>query len=292
MSQVQAVAGTGAVGAPLYEEHARGSFGAPPLLPAPSFVGFGDIEEGLGILYALQNDRMDALARDANVAVRSNRESSEAQLKAVKEARLRQEKAEASTRGFWGGLKKLAGTIGKIASVVAGVATIACSGGAALPLIAGIAAVALSAGGTAVRELKLFGEDSDKIASFMEMGAAVVSVGTFGAAALGVSAAAANGGSAAMEAVRFGAAVTDAAATATSAAAGIVIADFQRDADHALADAEEARFAMDRFQRAAKLVIETYEEALEATKEALAATQSAMEACNQAAEIAIAGVRG
>jgi hypothetical protein len=266
--------------------------GEPSLLPAPDVAGLGDVEAGLAALYAIQSKQTAFAVRDAEIGMQSNKHAIKAQVDAFKEAMRRQQVAERKASGFWAKFKKVACTIAKVASVVASVAAVACSGGAALPLAVGIAGVSLSAGGMAVRELKMLGKDSDKVGMWMEIGGACLGLGTAAAAAVGGTAAVASGGSNAMRAVGTGATLTSAGATGASAAARLVIADHQHDADLAAVDREASQLATERLRQEATRIIESAGAGVEASKEALVATQKALEACNQAAEVAIAGVKG
>jgi hypothetical protein len=199
--------------------------------------------------------------------------------------------AEREASGFWGKLKSAAGTIAKISAVVAGAAAVVASGGGAAFVVA-VAAVALSAGGTVVRETKMLGKDSDKVGLGMEIAGAVLGLGGSAAGALQATSAATSSGSSVIATVGTMAKATNAAATGTSAAAGIRIADLHAAAEHARADVEDASFRMATHQRDTDFLLRTLAEAKEAEREALEVTIKAIEGCNQAADVAIAGVRG
>lgn len=266
---------------------------APSLLPAPDMSGLASTQEALTILYALRAHQGVTETRTVETEMARRKEQSRVELARELAALEAASRAEREASGFWGKLKSLAGTVAKIAGVVAGAAAIVASGGAAMPLAVGIAAVALSAGGTVVRETKAFGEASDKVALGMEIAGATVGLGGAVATALGLgAAAAATGTAAAANAVGTTAQAAGALATGTSAGVGIRIAQLRSEEEHARADAEDARGQMAARQREVQMLVQALAGAKEAERDALDTTIKAIESCNQAADVAIAGVRG
>jgi hypothetical protein len=253
-------------------------------------MGLGDVEVGLLAVYAMQNQQLASSYQAAENQVASR----QAEIKSQKELELaaeeRQRQAAKGSGGFWSTFKKVASTVAKVATVVAGAAAVVASGGAALPLAVGIAGVALSAGGMAVRELSLLGKDSSKAGTWLELSGAAVGVGAATAAALGVMSLAAEG-SDAMRTVGTAATATNAGGTVAAAAATVVIADYQRDAEHAAADVQAIRFAMERHHREIKMIIESCEDSTAATRDALQSTQKALESLSHAGDVAISGMK-
>lgn len=266
--------------------------GVVALLPAPDLTGLANTQDALTVLYALRIEQGHAETQSVEVAVTRQKEQSAVQLRRELAAMEAARQAEREASGFWGKLKSVAGTIAKVAAVVAGAAAIVASGGTAAALVVGIAAVALSAGGTVVRETKMLGKDSDKIALGMEVAGAAMGMGGAAAAALGAAPAATSTASSAVATVGTTAQATSAAATGVGAAAGIRVAHLHADADHARAQAEDARFRMAANQRETDFLLRTLAEAKEAEQAALDTTIKAIEGCNQAADVAIAGVKG
>lgn len=242
------------------------------------------------------------LMKDEVQQASANKLIGQAQAKAVKEASAKnlkkeldalaeQRKAEKEAQGFWSKLKKFAGSVAKVAAVVAGVAGAAFSGGSTLVAAAAIVAVGLSAGATVVRETRMFGDLSDKIGLGMEIGAAVIGVAGCGVGAFQAQKVAEQTATWA-KVTTAAAQVTGGAATATSAAAGVVIAGHQHDADEAAADAADARGWMEMQVTEKQMIIEWLERVSELESEATDTTVRTLEGCSQAADVAIAGVRG
>lgn len=281
--------------------HARGPVaaraappGSLPPPPAPDFAGVGSLQDALLTAYADRVAQGLNNARTVQAGVVNHRKDSAIQQKKMEEARSAQRAAERESRGFWSKLKKVASTVAKIAAVVAGAAACVASAGTGAPFVIAVAAMALSTGGTAVRELKLLGKDSDKIGAGMELTGAALSVGSAGASALSTSATAASASSNAVTATRVSSAATavSATATVTSAGAGIGVAYHEREARMSEADFAKAQAAMDQHRVETRMLIAAYEAAEEAERDALAGTIKAIEATNQAATVAINGVRG
>lgn len=264
---------------------------ASSLLPAPDPVGLAGTQDALVVLYAMQNEQGAIEQRGASIAVEQNKQVIKVNLDRYMKALEAQRDAEREAHGFWSQLKSSAGTIAKIAGVVAGAAAVVASGGAGLPLVVGIAAVALSAGGTAVRELKLAGADSDKVSLGMEIAGAGIGLGGGIACALRAGAIAATATTTAARTTASAAQGVNAAATATSASAGVVVAGYQRDAEHARADAEDASGRMAIRQREIEWLIRVMSDAQQARSDSLETTRKAIEGCDKAADAAISGVR-
>lgn len=262
------------------------------LLPPPDLSGLANTQDALTMLYAFRVEQGQAETQSVEVVMTRQKEQSAVQLRRELSAMEAARRAEREASGFWSKLKSAAGTIAKISAVVAGTAVVVASGGTAAALVVGIAAIALSASGTVVRETKMLGKDSDKVGLGMEIAGAAMGLGGSLAATAGAASVATSPGTSVIRTVATTAQVTDAAATVTGATAGIRLAHLHADAAHARTDAEDARFRMAAHQRDTDFLLRTLGEAKEAEREALDTTIKAIEGCNQAADIAIAGVRG
>lgn len=262
------------------------------LLPPPDLSGLAETQDALTVLYAFRLEQGSVESRRVEVAMARQKQQSGAQLRRELAAMEAARQAEREANGLWAKLGSVAGTIAKISAVVAGAAAVVASGGTGTALVVGIAAVALSAGGTVVRETKLLGKDSDSIGLGMEVAGVAIGLGGSVAAAVGVASAATSSTTGLIGTVGKTAQMAKAAATGTSAAAGIRIAHFDADAEHARADVADAQFQMAARRRDTDFLVRTLTEAKEAEREALDTTIKAIEACNQAADVAIAGVRG
>ncbi len=265
---------------------------APTLLPKPDLTGMSNLQDALSIIYAIQTKQGQADVKDGEVRAQTEKRASEAEYKRMMEAIAKAREAERESHGFWASLKSVASSIAKVASVVAGVAAIVASGGAALPLVVGIAALTLSAGGMAIREFKLLGSDSDKIGMGMEVAGAAIGVGGCVAGALGAASAASDATAEVAQTTGAVAQTTNGAATVAAGAATIRLADIRHDGDLATADAEDARFAMERHHTELQQIIDAVDESQKTERDSLESTRKAIEACGQAADVAIAGLRG
>lgn len=222
---------------------------------------------------------------------RAVKQASAANLKKEVDALAAQRVAEREARGFWSKLKKFAGTVAKVAAVVAAVAGSVFSGGSTLVAAAAIVAVGLSGGATVVRETRMFGDLTDNIALGMEIGSAVIGIAGCGVGILQAEKAAEH--TATWARVTTAAAqLTGGAATATSATARVVIAGHQHDADQSAADAADARGRMEIQVRETQMILEWLERVSEQESEATDTTVRTLEGCSRATEVAIAGVRG
>lgn len=262
------------------------------VLPSPDLSGLAHVQDALTVLYALRVEQGNAETTAVETAMTQQKERSRTQLSRELAAMDQARQAERDANGFWAKLKSVAGTIAKVAAVVGGAAAIVATGGAAVPLAVGIAAVALSAGGTVVRDAKLFGKDSDKVAFGMEIAGAAIGLGGSVAAAVGIGAAASSSASSLASNVGTAAQLTGATATGAGATAGIRIAVFRSDGEHARANAEDARGLMAARQREIEMLARTLADAKQAEREALDTTIKAIESSYQATNVAIAGVRG
>lgn len=260
-----------------------------PLLPAPVIATPADFQDATLILMTAQigqcaSDRAAAGARQKEIKT-----ASDTNMNKELEANAKQREAERAARGFWGFLKKIAGAIAKIAAVVASTVSAVFTGGATLPMACAIATVALSGGAMLVRETKVFGELSAKIANAMDIGAGVTSLGG-GLAASGASAAV-DATTTTMRKVGSVASGVDAGAKVVGAGAGFVVGAFERDAGHALADAEEARGKMQLLAQERQMLVEWFGQIAEVEKDAIEGTTKTLAGMQQATEVAIAGVR-
>ena len=228
------------------------------------------------------SDREAAGARQQEIKTKSD-----SNLKKELDATAKQREAERAARGFWGFLKKIAGAIAKVAAVVASTVSAVFTGGATLPMACAIATVALSGGAMVVRETKIFGELSAKIASAMEIGAAATSLGG-GLASAGTAVDATTNTMRKVGSVATGLA---AGAKVVGAGAGFVVNAFQRDAEYALADAEEARGKMQLLAQERQMLIEWFGQIAEVERDALEGTTKTLAGMQQATDVAIAGVR-
>ena len=259
-------------------------------LPAPGIAGPADYQDAALLLL-----RADVMQGSANKLL--GQSQVERNAKAVKtyrrkeaEAVAEQEKAERESHGFWAKLKKFAGTVAKIAAVVASVAGSVFTGGASLVGVAAIVAVGLSAGAMVVKETHVFGKLSDKIGLGMEIASAVIGVAACGVGAL-------QAGETATQAPAWtkmtvaGAEATGATATATGAAAGVVVAGYEHDADLAAADGEDAHGRVQMKQSERQSIIDWLTQVSQLEADATDATMKTIDGCNQASKLAIAGVR-
>lgn len=270
---------------------ARGAMGA-SLLPAPGLVTPVDVQEGALALEALQSRQGRNDMKDVELQVNRFRAASAEQTKKMMEAIRKMEEAEREKEhGFWASLKSIAGTVAKIAAVVAAGASIAVSGGAALPLIAGIAAVTLSGGGMLVRETRLFGDASDKVALGLEIGGAVCGLGGAAVALFAKGAAVASTAASVTKSIGGGAQIVNGVAMAGSSAATVALADLGRDAKRAETDAEEARGDIERNHQKEQQLIDWLEGMKESERQFVENTRGVLEAANEAANAAVAGVR-
>lgn len=265
--------------------------------PSVDFAGLGGVQDALSLLYADRVKQGALDIRSVDTQARQQQRATEAQQKKLTQAIAEQRSAERASKGFWADLKKVASTVAKIATVVASAAAVVMSGGAAAGLAVGVAGLVLSGGGMAVRELKLLGKDSESVGLGMELAGAAIGIGACVAGAIQVGAATkaatlSPSATATWQSAKTAARITAAVGTATSATAGVVVADYARDADLAAADAAEARGVMETQQRQLRLVVETLQAAQEAQRDALSGTIDAINACNNATAVAIAGVRG
>lgn len=258
-----------------------------PLLPAPVIATPADFQDATLVLMVAQigqaaGDRVAAGARQQEIKTKSD-----SNMKKELEATAKQREAERAARGFWGFLKKIAGAIAKIAAVVASTVSAVFTGGATLPMACAIATVALSGGAMIVRETKIFGELSAKIAFAMDLGAAATSLGG-GFASAGTAADAVTN---TMRKVGSVASEVDAGAKLVGAGAGVVVNAFERDAGHALADAEEARGKMQLLAQERQMLIEWFGQIAEVERDAIEGTTKTLAGMQQATDVAIAGVR-
>lgn len=300
MSGAAAVSGGRAVGVTGSGHMVRGEALPANLLPPPSStVGAGELQDATLALFSAQSKQgqQDMKAGESQ-AKRQREATAEAQRK-VEQALAEMREAQREASGFWGKLKSIAGTIAKVAAVVSAVAATAFSGGMAAPALCAVAALVLSTGATIVRETRLFGDLSDKIAMGMEItGAAVGVVGgciggftSIGSAANTAATTASNAAKVA-KVVSTTAELVGGTATAAQGTATVVVAKYQRDADYAEADAEEARGEVQKHQRELALVTEWLKRTQEALQDAFETTAGAVQGLNQAMDVAIAGVRG
>jgi hypothetical protein len=242
----------------------------------------------------MRDDVQQASARKiiGQAQLRAAKEATAKNLKKELDAIAEQRKAEKESHGFWNKLKKFAGTIAKVSAVVAGVAGSVFSGGSSLLLVAAVVAVSLSAGAMVVRETRMFGDLSDKIGLGMDIASAVIGIAGCGVGLLKVGEQAAQQTAIWAKVTTASAQLTGGAATATGAAAGVVVADYQHDADLAAADAADARGQMEIQIRERQMIIEWLERVSDLEAESTDITVRTLEGCSQAADIAIAGVRG
>jgi len=259
------------------------------LLPAPVIATPADFQDATMVLMAAQvgqcaTDRQAAGARQQQI-----KSASETNMNKELEANAKQREAERAASGFWGFLKKIAGAIAKVAAVVASTVSAVFTGGATLPMACAIATIALSGGAMLVRETKMFGELSAKIAGAMDLGAAVTSLGG-GLAASGAGAAV-DATTTTMRKVGSVASGVDAGAKLVGAGAGVVVNAFERDAAYAVADAEEARGKMQLLAQERQMLIEWFGQIAEVEKDAIEGTTKTLAGMQQATEVAIAGVR-
>jgi len=260
-------------------------------LPSPGVAGPADYQDALMLLMRDEVQQASANKLIGQAQARAVKEASAANLKKELNALAEQRKAEKESQGFWSKLKKFAGTVAKVAAVVAAVAGSVFSGGSTLVAAAAIVAVGLSGGATLVRETRMFGDLSDKIGLGMEIASAVIGIAGCGIGILQAGRAAEQ--TATWARVTTSAAqLTGGAATATSAAAGMVVAGHQHDADEAAADAADARGRMEIQALEKQMIIEWLERVSELEADATDTTVRTLEGCSQAADVAIAGVRG
>lgn len=259
-------------------------------LPSAEIAGPADYQDAMLLLMRADLQQGAASKLLGRAEVDRNGEAVKTFRKKEAQALAEQQKTERDSRGFWAKLKKFAGTVAKIAAVVAAVAGSVFTGGASLVAVAAIVAVGLSAGATVVRETQMFGKLSDKIGLGMEITGAVIGVAAGGAGAL-QTAQVANQATTIAKATASSAEVVGAAATATGAAAGGVVAGYQHDADIAAANGEDARGRMQIKEGERQAVIDWLAQVSKAEVEATDGTTKAIEGCNQAANVAIAGVR-
>lgn len=262
-----------------------------PLLPPPPIASPADFQDATIILFASQIGQSANDRRAAEAQMQRVKTASDDNMNKELGAAAKQREAERAARGFWGFLKKLAGAIAKIAAVVVSTVSAVFTGGSTLALAAAIATIALSGGAKIVRETRLFGALSDKIAMGMDIGAAAT--GGLGAFASGASAAtsAADATTATMRKVGAVAQGVGAGASATASAAGAVVAGFQHDADLALADAEDARGKTKMLAQERQLLIEWFGQIAQVERDAFESTTKSLEGMQQATQIAITGVR-
>lgn len=265
--------------------------GARAPLPSPGIVGPADYQDASLLLL-----RADVMQGSANkllgqADVERNRKAVKTYRKKEADAVAAQEKAERESHGFWAKLKKFAGTVAKVAAVVVAVAGSVFTGGSSLIAAAAIVAAGLSASAMVVKETHMFGKLSDKIGLGLEIASAVIGVAACGAGLLQAGEQAATQVPTWAKATVAGAEATGAAATATGAAAGVVVADYQHDADEAAADGEDARGRVQMKQSEQQSVIEWLKQVSQFEADATDATIKTIDGCNQAAKIAIAGVR-
>jgi hypothetical protein len=295
--------------------HAQAKQAAPiarSLLPEPSTSSGAGMEDGLLQVYALLDQQSKVQSRTAKIGVETKRQQEHADVQKDLEAIKKQQEAEKEEHGFWSDLKHIAGTVGKIASVVAGAAAIVCSGGAAAPLILGIAAVALSAGGAIVKETHCFGKASDAIGLGMEIGGAVCG-GAGGIAS--ASGAAASAGSAATETADTASAATSAAATAststqatfavvkgsatavagaataTEGVADIKLAGFESDRLQGAADQEDVQVKLKALRKQEQMELDWMKIIQETKNDAQGSVMDAINSIHQARLVAATGVR-
>lgn len=266
------------------------SVGGRAPLPSPGLAGPADYQDATLLLMRADVQQASANKLLGQAQVNRNGEAVKTYRKKEAAALAEQQKAERESHGFWAKLKKFAGTVAKVAAVVAAVAGSVFTGGSSLIIAAAIVAASLSAGAMVVRETHMFGKLSDKIGMGMEIGAAVIGVAACGAGALSAAGAVEKAATLAKVATTT-AQVTGAAATATGAAAGVVVAGHQHDADLAAADGEDARghVQMKESERQEVITWLTHVSQLEA--DATDTTMKIIEGCQHATDVAIAGVR-
>lgn len=255
-------------------------------LPPPPLASLADLQDATIILMAAQVDQMGHARRQGEVRIQDLRIATEANHKKEVQALAEQREAEREARGFWGFVKKVAGTIAKVAGVVAAAAGSLFTAGATMAVA--VAALALSAGAMLVRETRMFGELSDKIALGMDIGAAGLNIGS---AASAIVSNTARTGAAWLRTTQNVAEMVNAGATLTAAGAGCVVASYQHDADLAQADAEDARGRIKMLADEQQMILDWLGRVAELERDAVDTTIKSLEKATQATDVAIAGVR-
>jgi hypothetical protein len=276
--------------------------GGPLPLPPPGIATPSDYQDALLLLMRDEVQQGSANKLVGQAQARKMKDATAVSLKKELEAIEDQRKAEKEANGFWSKLKKAAGTIAKIAAVVACVAGAVFTGGASLVGVLAIAALCLSGSAMLVRETKMFGKDSDKVGLGLDIAAAVVGIAACGAGLANVGTAAASTASTAASTATTAqtaakttattAQLAGAAATGTEAAATVVVADHQHDADMAAADAEDARGQMQMLSRERQMIMDWLQQVSELEADATETTVRTIEGCSKATDVAIAGVKG
>jgi hypothetical protein len=273
--------------------------GGPLPLPPPGIATPSDYQDALLLLMHDEVQQGSANKLVGQAQARKTKEATAVSLKKELEAIEDQRKAEKEANGFWSKLKKAAGTIAKIAAVVACVAGAVFTGGASLVGVLAIAALCLSGSAMLVRETKMFGKDSDTVGLGLDVAAAVVGIAACGAGLANVGTAASSAATSAATAADTAAKTTattaqvaGAVATGTEAAATVVVADHQHDADMAAADAENARGQMEILSRERQMIMDWLQQVSELEAEATETTVRTIEGCSKATDVAIAGVKG
>jgi hypothetical protein len=183
MNEIQGTTGASTVSLQPYQAVAPPGLPSAPtslLLEPPSLSDDDAVADLLAVEARSRSSNLNRAIRNIQNLRQEQRVAWEKQKAALLEAARAQEDS-----GFWGGLGKLCGTIGKVAAVVTSVAVAAGSGGAALPLVLGVAGACLSTAAVAQGEfevLQKLGVD-DELSRWVELGLAVGGVAcTAGAA--------------------------------------------------------------------------------------------------------------
>jgi hypothetical protein len=166
---------------------------------------------------------------------------------------------------------------GKIALAVA--ATVATAG-AATSVVA-LAAAAMSAGGEVVADTRFFGSASAYVALGLEVGGGVVALATGNASEAQKT----------LEALRGAEKMVEGSAMVVEGMAHARSADFDGDAESALADAKAAAHRAERIDRLVKQILTETKDVAKSHERALDAIRGAIETNNQTLLVA-AGVRG
>ncbi|MCL2776727.1 MAG: hypothetical protein FWD73_01895 [Polyangiaceae bacterium] len=269
---------------------------APKLLPQPDLTGFIDIEDAVITLMAMQAKNDNLELKDVQGEVSDKQTQIKANYKKMMDAIDSQIRAESKKHGFWAKLKKIALPVAKIAAVVAAVAVTVASFGAAAPAAAiiAVAALALSMGGELVKDTKLFGKYSAWIGLGMEIGGAVLGFG--GTLAYSAPSALSDAVSTTSDVadvangIGTGAKVTSGLAIGAGAAADVKLAGYDRDAENALADQDDAQYKMQQMHQAITMLFNWLQSYEEAESGMMKTTTDTLKSCEAGAQGAIAGV--
>lgn len=291
------VGATGVVGtirgAPRARAAASTSLGPAPL-PAPILGSASDLQDAVLLLMRADIQQGAADRQIGQVQLRNSRAATATTLKKKLDALAEERQAEKESHGFWASLKKSAGTIAKIAAVVACAAGAVFTGGATLVGIAAIVALGFSASAMVVRETQLFGKSSEDIAFGLNVTAAVVGIAACGAGLLnaGEQAAAMTSTQLAAKAVQTGAQGASGISAGTAVVAGCYVAGYQHDAERAAADVEDARGKMELQARDRQMIIAWLEQVSGFESDAKKTAVRTIEECSKPTDIAINGVKG